>query len=352
MYHKGIILEVKKDYCLVLCDDGTVSRIKYKEGVEEGQKIFYLDEDIYVKKEENRNNGVLPFKGTEKKDVRKNMAMKAAAVAAAVILVLGTFGFNHYENQVYAAVSIDGGESIQLELNKKGKVVSAVSYGDKISEEELRIYKGMTIEEVWNFFTRGHKGEKVYIVGYVAIKGDDSTEDMVLSGLKNTVKDKNVLYLKGNECDLDKAAEENISLGKYIASQYPDDDDFEDFLEHSSKESILKYIEKNKDKISKKEAEALLKAKDRYDKENADDDEDDDDDDDDDKVSKPEKHKKPVLSRPSEHKEEQKKDDGKKDEEVRGDRPVKENEKDHEDEDDDEEEEEDDEEEDEVKQEK
>ena len=41
MYHRGIVMEIKEDYCLILDDGGSIVRLRLKEGLEVGQKIFF-----------------------------------------------------------------------------------------------------------------------------------------------------------------------------------------------------------------------------------------------------------------------------------------------------------------------
>ena len=46
MMKKGLIMELKKDYAIMLNDDGSMDKIVIKPGMAVGQKIFYFDEDI------------------------------------------------------------------------------------------------------------------------------------------------------------------------------------------------------------------------------------------------------------------------------------------------------------------
>ncbi len=44
--NKGLIMEIKDDYAIVMCDNGTMDKILIKPGMSIGQKIFYFEEDI------------------------------------------------------------------------------------------------------------------------------------------------------------------------------------------------------------------------------------------------------------------------------------------------------------------
>ena len=63
MYNKGIILEIKEKYSLVLKDDSTVIRIKNKENMEVGDTIIFLEEDLYelTKSRNTMKNKIIPI---------------------------------------------------------------------------------------------------------------------------------------------------------------------------------------------------------------------------------------------------------------------------------------------------
>ena len=281
MYYKGIVLEVKENYCLVMSNDGAVFRIKIKEGLEEGQKIYFIDEDIYVEEKKDSDVIVLPFrKGDSKAKIKKLTAQKLIAVAAAFLICFSTLGIFNYNNQAYAAVSMDGSESLQFEINRKGNIVKIISYGDLLSADDLKVYEGMSIKELWNCFLDKDQSD-LHLIGYIAFNGKSNTEKNLINIIKDTTKGADIIYLKGEKADLESAAEENLSIGRYMSTQFPDEDEFEEFLEHTTKESLLKYIENNKDIISVEEGEKLIQAKERYDEahgyyENEYDDDDDD----------------------------------------------------------------------------
>ena len=279
MYYKGIILEIKKEYSLVLCDDGSVVRIKSRDGLKTGDEIFYLEEDLYRKGNENNGTVVLPFtSGSKKHQAKKDTLMKIAALAAALLLCFGTIGTVNMNNQVYAAVSMDSEKSMQFDLNRKGKVVGITSYGQKLSEAQMKKYKGLSIEEAWELFKDDNNSE-VYTIGYAVLKGGAKTEKEVIGKIKKAVTGSDIICIKGEETDLDEAEKDDISLGSYLLSRFPDDDDLDDFIEDSSKEGIMQFIENNKENLTEEEISYLINEKDR---EDPDDDLDDDDHDDDD----------------------------------------------------------------------
>lgn len=47
MYNQAIVLEIIKEYAIVIDEGGKVHRIKKKKNMSVGDKIYYLEEDRY-----------------------------------------------------------------------------------------------------------------------------------------------------------------------------------------------------------------------------------------------------------------------------------------------------------------
>ncbi len=56
MYHKGIVMEIKDKYCLIMNEDGDIIRIHKKGNMHVGDQIYYLLEDVYKEQEENSHS--------------------------------------------------------------------------------------------------------------------------------------------------------------------------------------------------------------------------------------------------------------------------------------------------------
>ncbi len=271
MYYKGIILDVKENYCLVMDEKGIVYRIKKKDGSEEGQKIYFLEEDFYKEEKKNESGVILPFTGKENpKRIKRSTLQRITAIAAAILICLGTIGLPQFAKEAYATVSVDGTESIQIELNRNGKIVSVSSYGNTLSEEEMKLYQGKSIEEFWKIFSvRNKENQEIVLIGYAALKGGPETEQKIKTELLRSTKGTKTVYLKGIKADVENAKKASQSLGSYMFGQFEDRDDFEDFLEDSSRENVIQFIEQNRDMISPEKAQQILTQKDRIDAEEA-----------------------------------------------------------------------------------
>ena len=193
MYHKGIVLEVNDDYCLVMTDDGTVSRIKVKEGIAEGQKIYFLDDDIYIKENKPSDMIVLPFKYKDSEvKIKKITVQKVISVAAAIIICLGTMGIFSYDNRAFATVSMDGRESLQFEINRKGEIVRIISYGDLLNEKDINAYEGMCIEDLWKVFLQKDRAD-LHIIGYIALDDSRNSERDIASELNEATRGSHII---------------------------------------------------------------------------------------------------------------------------------------------------------------
>ena len=271
MYYNGIILEIKENYCLAMDDMGAVHRIKRKPNLKVGDKIYFLDEDIVLEDEIDKNVHGTIINAANK----SSKARKIGALVAAIVIFIGAMGMVKYDNIAYATLSMDAEQSIQLELNRNGEVVGISSFGRKLSKDEMKRYKGLTMEEFWQLFSSENKDSKnPFMIGYVAIRGGKETESQMAKDINQYMVGKNVMVLKGGQNDIYKASEKNMSIGEYIFSTYEDDDELEDFLENSSKASVKNYLAEHQKQISKDDAKKIITMKNKIDRENQDDDDD------------------------------------------------------------------------------
>ena len=72
MYHKVMVMEVKEHYALAMGEDGQIVRIRYKAGMQIGDCIYILEEDLYQeeKTEYPEHPALVPFE-TKKEKAKK-----------------------------------------------------------------------------------------------------------------------------------------------------------------------------------------------------------------------------------------------------------------------------------------
>ncbi len=278
MYNKGIILEIKEKYSLVLKDDSTVVRIRNKENMEVGDTIFFLEEDLYelTKSRNNMKNKIIPI----------------LTIAAMLVLLVVPMVKNNISGGAYALMSIDVNPSIEFELDKNKNIVNVYGINDDGKTINLEELKGKTLEEgikiLETYLSKNYSDSKEGIVGFTFInkisndKYENEVKDTVSKGLNNT----KFVYLKGTEEDIALAREKGVSLGRYEALCDLDEDTLEDTIEHMSVDEIMSLLGANgKDNVYLNEEvmdELQDELEDRNENESDDDDEDDDYDEDDD----------------------------------------------------------------------
>lgn len=277
MYNKGIILEVKEKYSLVLTDDSSVVRIKNKENMEVGDTIIFLEEDLYEL--------------TKSRNTMKNKIIPILTIAAMLVLLVVPIVKNNTTGGVYALMSIDVNPSIEFELDENKNIINVYGVNDDGKTINLEELKGKTLEDgikiLEAYLSENHSDSKEGIVGFTFTnkisndKYENEVKNMVSKGLNNT----KFVYLKGTQEDIELARKKGVSLGRYEALCDLDEDAMEDTIENMTVDEIMALLGANgKDNIYLNEEvmdELQDELEDRTEDE-SDDDEDEDDDDEDD----------------------------------------------------------------------
>lgn len=235
MHHKVIIMEIKKDYVIALKEDGEMVKIKYKDGLDIGDKIYILDEDIIID-----NNKPLIFKDT----------IKRSAILMMVVLIASLFIFQIRPIKAYAMVSIDGQSSLELKVDKKGKIANASSLDNSYTKDELKNMKGKNIKEL------DLKDTKLVAIASLDDDLDDEFENDILE-----LFDDDIYYIKADKKDIDEASNNNTSLGLYLLNEAISEDQLEDILENKSIDELYQLIKDNKDLLHNEEVLDILEDK-------------------------------------------------------------------------------------------
>jgi hypothetical protein len=213
--YQGLVIEVKKNYIIVLTDDTNYIKLKKKGNIDIGKKIMFIDEDI--------------VKGSNK--LSKPLIGLAAIIILAIITIIGNLGIDFMGNfQAYAVVSLDINPSLEFEIDKK-YIVKRVNYMNKDGKELINDDMiGMKIEDVVIASIKAAL-DKDYLNGQnnaVLISDvvmDDNPQHSALIEdkiFKKISEDKElneieIIYIEADEEDLEKAKENKVSVGKYKA---------------------------------------------------------------------------------------------------------------------------------------
>ncbi|UEC19824.1 anti-sigma factor domain-containing protein [Clostridium septicum] len=233
---KCLVMEIKDNIVIVMNDDGSMVRIRFKNGINVGDKIIYLKEDIINKKVKQFN--YKPFMGI---------------VALLMISILVYFNFKSISP--YAEVSLDVNPSIKIELDENQNIIDIKGINKDGSSIDFTGIKGKNINDgileikqrlvEKNYILRG----KSLLFGFAFVDTSENIqyEDRVKRVIKNTFNDNDVAFIKGDSNSISDSDKKGISLGRYSASLDFDDNKLEEIIENLTVDEILDAI-KNKDK--------------------------------------------------------------------------------------------------------
>ncbi|MGM9935084.1 MAG: anti-sigma factor domain-containing protein [Clostridium sp.] len=216
MMKKGLIMELKKDYAIMLNDDGSMDKIVIKPGMAVGQKIFYFDEDII--KVSSSSQGKFKY----------NVFMKSFGSIAALFLIAFTFFYNMNINRTCAIVSLDINPSIQIEVDNNAKIIKVEGMNDDGKSIDFTGIKGCNINEgiktIKDILVEKEylKNNKDVLVGVAFVKDGDKAayEENIKEAVFSTFDTETIAYIKAEDKDdVIQAKEQGISLGRYEASK-------------------------------------------------------------------------------------------------------------------------------------
>lgn len=260
MLYKGIIIEVKDEYSIVVTNESEFLRIKNKEGMKVGDKIYFLEEDIYnteentilsdQSKENEEKSNIIDFK--EKKEKSKNnmsrIYKRLVSVAATIAIIVGTVIYTSSPKS-YATVSFDeNGSSLELNLDKNKKVnsTSLINGSLDISDDDDF---SMVLDQLYKQIKRDSKNNKNGRV-LVGLCFED-TEDLAYEKeIKNLISQKfkglNIMYVRVDKNQVNMNQDAEISMGEYAAMKMIEEDDIEgmtmDRLNQMLKDGKYEYL--------------------------------------------------------------------------------------------------------------
>lgn len=247
MYLKVLVMEIKENYCLVMTQDGEILRIKRKKDMKVGDQIFILQEDLY--QGESEEQPVLQKKNKN----RKIFWGGIAAVAASAVLLVGASAYVNQINASYALVSVDGAMSVQLELNKKGKVKKAISYDHTLTDAELKSLEGKELQEAAESLklTTDDPKQK-WLISYAFYQEETLKDAGFQKKLEAIFKEEDAFCLKGDKEDIEKAEEENKTLGNYLAEKEEERREKEEEKREEKQEERQEKQEEKEEEIQEK----------------------------------------------------------------------------------------------------
>ncbi|HCW54066.1 MAG TPA: hypothetical protein DG753_10075 [Clostridium sp.] len=219
--NKGLIMEIKDDYAIVMCDDGTMDRIFVKPGMSIGQKIFYFEEDI-----------VKGAKSSNKRHFNMNIFMKSFGSIAALFLIVFTVFQNLIFNKAYAVVSIDINPSIEITADNKQNIIKVEGKNLDGQDADFQEIKNLNINDgikkikdilVEKDYLSKNK-DVLVAVGFPNNDCDTEYAENVKGIIVSTFDSQNVACVTVDKKeDIKEANEKGISLGRYEAYKVADE---------------------------------------------------------------------------------------------------------------------------------
>ena len=241
MLYKGIIIEIKDEYSIVVTNESEFLRIKNKEGMNVGDKIYFLEEDLYnadessivdTEKEENQEKSkVIDFNEKKERNKKKMSTVykRLVTVAATIAIIVGTVIYTSSPKS-YATVSFDeNGSSLELNLDKNKKVNSAslingnlnISDDDDFAVVLDQLYKQIKQD------SKNNKNGRVLVA--LCFEGDDDIayEKEIKKLISQKFKGLNIMYIRVDKNKIQQNKNTEISMGEYAAMQMIEEDDIE-----------------------------------------------------------------------------------------------------------------------------
>lgn len=219
--NKGLIMEIKDDYAIVMCDNGTMDKILIKPGMSVGQKIFYFEDDI-----------VKVSASPVKKNYRINTFIKSFGSIAALFLIIFTVFQNVMFDKAYAVVSIDINPSIEITADSKKNIIKVEGKNLDGQDIDFQKIKGLNIDEgikkikdilVEKDYLSANK-DILVAVGFPNNDCDTKYAESVQEIVVSTFDNENIACVTVDKKeDIKEANQKGLSLGRYEAYKVADD---------------------------------------------------------------------------------------------------------------------------------
>lgn len=245
MVYEGLIMEVEKDYIVVLTNNNNYLKLKKKTNIDVGKKIMFLEEDIIKK----RKNSIKPLIGI------------AAAIILLITTIMGQYGLELISGfNAYAIVSLDINPSLEFQVDKKEivrKIKSLNDDGEELLDDRMI---GMKIEEAILFSVKTALNKKyindennVVLISDVMMNSEENND---LKVIEDTIIDKmekdeemeniNFIYVQADKHDLKKARESKVSIGKYEVYKILSDNNSDLKVEDIKDKRVSDIVKENK----------------------------------------------------------------------------------------------------------
>ncbi|OPJ56461.1 anti-sigma factor domain-containing protein [Alkalithermobacter paradoxus] len=259
MIYKGCIVSVEKNYSVVITEKMEYIKIINKEEMKVGNKIIFLEDDIYV----------------EKRYVNRYIGLIAAMLFLVIISIPLLRNLNTSIHSAVAIVSIDINPSIEFEIDKDYIVIKAIPLNSEGQDVISKPLEGIQIDKAILSVVNNAKDknyitdEKNEVIIGTAIIDDKFIEDeeFIYKNIEKRIesqevtKQLNIVYTVASKEDIKDAKSQRISIGKYEKLKQENKSNINQI---NSKVEQIKNdeIKEEKNKSDKKSNEIIEKVKD------------------------------------------------------------------------------------------
>ncbi len=266
MLKKGMVIKLKNKYAIVATDDSEFLRIKNKPGMHVGQKLYFEEEDC-----------IKVTRPVQTMQTRRNHRLSGSMVALAacimlIVMLVKPFGVGSIP--AYAVVTLDINPSFELTIDENYKVLAIRGVNQdsiNIVDEGLR---GMSLdnairEMILDVEAAGVKitDKSGILVSTVVLdqvsdkRAYKKVEKEIIEGLDEAfeavpaLEEAKVVFIEATEKELEKASDENLSVGKYKLIEMSEEDDKYNVLEDKTigdliqRKDIIEDIIEDEDKV-------------------------------------------------------------------------------------------------------
>lgn len=233
MYDKGIVFELLEKVAIVLTQDQQFVKVKKKEGLEVGQTIFFLPEDVV-----KPTPKVIPF--------YKKTAPTLALIAACLLIFIIPFG---KPVTPYATLSVDVNPSFELELDEAMAIRKVNALNKSAQALNVQALEGLPLQEGLEqlkqiLIENNISLESNAMLFSLALSNQDDLdyENQVKESLKQANQTEEFAYLKITEEELELAHQQSVSGAKLKVKELLQDIDVDDI----SVNEIIQLFKDNK----------------------------------------------------------------------------------------------------------
>ena len=217
---KALIVKVQKEYAIVATPDSRFIKIRLRQGMAVGQKIYFFEDDVVTD----------PVASSPSRSIFRDRRLLTAMAAVLVFMAIFVTSLMGPGGSIYAVVSVDINPSFQLTLDKQMNVIGITATN---ADSQALVDQGLVGQSLTKAMSdifsdveaSGVKIEDKSSVLISTVSPDFSETNevkaKVLRGVQQALKENTayqktqIVILEADSEDLNEAENADLSVGKY-----------------------------------------------------------------------------------------------------------------------------------------